>query len=355
MKPWILPILVLTLPLGLRAQEKLWAPPPTKPNPVEELDSTRHILVDPGSLPEPPVPARFGEPVQPGLTQFLPGGEVWALAFSPDSRSLAIAGEVPGIRVFALEDGNEDHFLEAHPDKVVRLAYDSTGTLLVSGSSHEVRIWDAITGDLVETLTLEDELRDLAISPDGAWLSVATSGGLSSYFLPRPGILSEVPGLGGVRALLYTPDGTQMVASLDEGRRIWVDTEQSKVVSNQATLLHWTFQLAWIGSPRQLLIAGDSPEVRLAALDPEAKPQVFGGHEGWVRALAAIPGRGFFATGDAEGQVRIFDPRKSEPVALYQDHEEEVTVLAVSPDGKLLASGSVDQVVFLRELSSSGW
>jgi WD40 repeat protein len=116
------------------------------------------------------------------------GDDVWALAFSPDGKSLA--GGIGGtraegfygeVRLWDPSRGNERLTLKGHPNPVMALAFTADGQRLASASGTygapfgEVRLWDLATGQLSRTLSKPDEaVVTVAFSPDGQ--TVASGG-----------------------------------------------------------------------------------------------------------------------------------------------------------------------------------
>jgi WD40 repeat protein len=67
----------------------------------------------------------------------------------------------------------------------------------------------------------------------------------------------------------------------------------------------------------------------------------FKGHEGWTRAVAILPDKGWMVTGSNDKTLRLWDLKTGVVLKKMEGHRKEVGALAVSRDGQLIASGDV--------------
>jgi hypothetical protein len=176
---------------------------------IWDVDSTYEIerLYNADTAPEE------GEPP----TDTAPAYDV---AFSPDGRWLAAAGDDGAVRVWSTADWAGPRVLRGHDDAVIALAFDPDGRLLASGSHDATtRIWDVATGEELAVLAsmrngdgwvvvtpqgwfdgTADALRRMARLHDGS--DPVPLDALADVWL-RPGLLSDV--LGGVELESPTP------------------------------------------------------------------------------------------------------------------------------------------------------
>jgi len=91
----------------------------------------------------------------------------------------------------------------------------------------------------------------------------------------------------------------------------------------------------------------------LAAPDPSAAPRVLSGHENSVDSLAISRDGRWLATGDRR-VVRVWEVSAPDAAPrVLTGHESSVNCLAFSPDGRWLVSGSVDRTARVWDLASS--
>jgi hypothetical protein len=136
---------------------------------------------------------------EPRLTLRQHTGPVRALAFAPDGRTLASAGEVG-------------------------LTFSAEGEVEASRRDDwRVRVWDVARGELLGPLgSAEEQLLALAVSPDGRLLA-SVSGErtlrLTDLATGKEWRSNQVPA--GVRALAFAPDGLALALLAEKELEVW--------------------------------------------------------------------------------------------------------------------------------------
>ena len=110
----------------------------------------------------------------------LDGGEGWALVYSADGSWLAAAvyGEKLGVPVWDATRGERVLTFRDHSAQVASVAFAPTGTLVASGGTDGIRLWDRGTGKQLGALITDHNagvLRGLAFSRDGTVLVTGAS------------------------------------------------------------------------------------------------------------------------------------------------------------------------------------
>ncbi|MFB2973861.1 WD40 repeat domain-containing protein [Aerosakkonema sp. BLCC-F183] len=102
-----------------------------------------------------------------------PGGEVTALTFTPDGKTLVSGSNDKTVKVWNWQTGEEIHSLVGHQNWVTSLALSFDGKIIVSGSwDGTVKLWDLETGEEICTLgnysgRYANVIASVNISPDG--------------------------------------------------------------------------------------------------------------------------------------------------------------------------------------------
>jgi WD40 repeat protein/serine/threonine protein kinase len=277
--------------------------------------------------------------------------EVWSLAFSPDGASLASGADDHTIKLWDLATGRERATLQGHESLVTTVAYSPDGALLASaGFDKTVRLWDPASGSHCATLRGHTErVRTLAFSPDGKTLaSAGNDPGIKLWDVPAQSELSS-PLTGhtnSIFAVAFSPDGkTLFSGSTDKTIRSW-DGRAGRAGTVSPTDAQ-VYSLAVSPDGQTLAVAHEGGNVTLWDV-AQGKPRPpLRGHTGDVLGLAFSPDGLTLASTGRDQTVRLWDPITTQELMTLKGHEAPVHAVAFSPDGTILATGSHDGAIKL--------
>jgi WD40 repeat protein/LysM repeat protein len=297
---------------------------------------------------------------------------VWSVAIAPEGDLMAsgscaekeeewrcIRGE---LFLWQVSDGTFLGRLEGHTRNVNALAFvlfedtalfeDSAPSeeagriLLASGAGSQdagddtVRLWDVETRTLLHTLEGHTGwVMDVTFSPDGARLASASHDGTLRLWQTGDGaLLRRLDGhMDPVRGVAFLPDSQTLAsASWDGTLRLW-DAGSGHVLHTWDGFVAWLRAVAF--SDQILAAGGEGEIVRLYHLQDGTLDRELVEHTGNVNALAFIPGGDRLASTSSDDTIQVWRVDNGARLAAL-DYPDDVSGVALSPDGALLAAGS---------------
>ena len=282
-----------------------------------------------------------------------PEGEFYAVAFSPNGRTLAAATGDPrrggntAIRLWDVATGRELRCLEGHSQAVYTLAFTPDGESLLSVSGGEVIVWNLAAGRPRVHRTHRRGGAALAVAPDRTYLASTGMNDNKAIQLWDADTGKERARLQGhergVLALAFSPDGTRLAsANPFEPVRIW-DLRTGKT-HRLCAEPHGAMALAFSPDGRTLASACMSGTVRLWDARTGKLVQSLRDYQGWVNGLAFAPdGKALALAGADSPTVHLWDVASGKDLRPLHGHRGDVQAVAFSPDGRTLASGGGDR------------
>jgi WD40 repeat protein len=239
-------------------------------------------------------------------------GPIFAMTLSPDSRQLAMGGELldeantPVIKIFDAQSGKLQHTLAGHTSPVTSLCFTHEGKLISGSAKPEasIKVWD-----------------------------IPLKTALTQY----QGHCNDVIGLTSIRT-----KSSIISTSLDGSTRLW----QTSQVKPARTLFQGK-QPVWAlaSQGKKLLAVGADQTATIWNMDTSKELHRFTEHQSPVTAGCFRPDGGEVATGGGDFIIRLWDPATGKAGTTLTGHTGVITALVYSTDGKRLYSASADKTI----------
>lgn len=297
----------------------------------------------------------------------LPAFNSWvtSVAFSPDDKTLAV-GVKDGIQLIDVATKSIRHELITKSGQVRALAFSPDGKLLLVGSYQRAGLWNPETGDLVHDLKGHKAyVTSVAFSSDGSRVATACEDETVRVWKiseSTPSLVIKGNGLPAT-GVAWSPNGSLLAIAMGDETR---PTKQGKVIVCDSTTgavqnefeLHTKGATGVTFSPDGKFVAstGLDEHVNIYNLAENKPLGFFGGHSRPTNAViihpdgeTAISISGGRAVG--KNELKVWEYLSGDELATAEASESKLTALALSHDGRTVATGGQDKTVTLWNLA----
>lgn len=283
-----------------------------------------------------------------------------AAAISPDEKILA-TGDGP-LQFWELETGNRLSNNTEWVGEFQSMEFSPDGSRLVTGSRWDrVGVWDVNTAELLNSMSHGDEVMSVSCSPDGETIASGSDDGEVRIWDTNTGELRKT--ISGYRqkenySVAFSPDSKTLTCGGEDGVQWW-DLQRGENIRNTYIERDNVNSIIFSVDGTMLVSRNTLHKVRLWDVETGRFLGSFRGDGTEFASNAISPNGRMLATGTRDSKVCIWEIRKDELYLIgdclmtLSKHTDEVRTVAFSPDGKSLASGSNDKTIMIWDVHSS--
>ncbi|MBE9011616.1 caspase family protein [Pseudanabaenaceae cyanobacterium LEGE 13415] len=253
----------------------------------------------------------------------------------------------------ALDRTQEANRLTGHAQQVNDVRMSSDGQLIATVSNDTlVKLWSR-EGQLLQDLTgHRDRVLAVAFSPDNQQIATASADKTIKLW-NREGTLIQT--LGGhqdwVTDVKFSSNGRSLISSSRDGTvKLW-QLDQMKEAQTFRGHRGWVNSISFGQNDRQILSAGEDGTVKFWQVGRSEETRSFRVHQERVTSVMMAPNRrSFLTSGDNVAKLWTLNGKE---IATFEGHRDQVNTASYSPDGKLIATGSIDKTIRLWNLEGA--
>jgi WD40 repeat protein len=239
-----------------------------------------------------------------------PGG--WCIAYSPDGKLIAGCGMDRTIRIWDAETGAEVRRLEGHVQTAWEARFLPDGESLVSvGEDGTIRLWNVKDGKEYGELTGHPgPVWCMALSPDGRLLATGASNGTIRIWdltTGRARRLCDGQHQGGVWPLVFSPDSRLLASGGWQDNKVFLWEVATGKLRRQIPHPAGSKSMVFTPDNHSLITAGNDQVIRFWNLLDGGQSPPLDGHKSVINAIAISPDGKKLASAAGDCQLCLWD------------------------------------------------
>jgi len=225
---------------------------------------------------------------------------IYSVALSPDGKKILSGGIDTTVKLWDADRGMFLKNLGGHNFNVYSIVFSNDGRLALSaGGDKLVKVWDMLTGGCIKTLSHSDQVHSVALSSDGK---------------------------------------TALTGSFDKTLKLW-DISSGTCLKTLEGHTNRVYSVAISGDGTVALSGSNDNTVRLWDIPSGKCLKVFKDHSDNVECVAISPDGTTGASGSRDRTIRLWNLKKQKCIKVLKGHTSTVRTLFIDSYGKWLISG----------------
>ncbi|MBL8086601.1 MAG: WD40 repeat domain-containing protein [Chthonomonas sp.] len=299
------------------------------------------------------------QPITVNRRQVLSGLQVLNVCAAPKGATFAASMEDSSVRIFDAVSGRTVRSFVGHPQPVYGLGFNPAGTILATGDeTARIYLWNVKTGAKIREFTRTSAhtrgVISISFSSDGKRL--VTSGRddfLIVWDVATGKPLKKIPGGGAnVASAAYNlKNGNFYAATLGQGLMVYPKAGGQKSYGGHRGLGISDFAINAAGT--RGVTGGRDNAVTAWDVMTGKSLGTMAGHDDMVMHVAIAPNGRVVASSSIDRTVRIWSLSGFKPVGRLDDQSAVGAPLAFTADGKYMISSTVSDMIQINTVSPS--
>ena len=270
--------------------------------------------------------------------------------FDPKGELIASASEDNTVKIWK-PDGTLMYTLSGHKSRVNNIAFSPNGDLIASSSSDTVKLWKV---NNTFTDTFEGHCRRIAFSPKDDLIALGCYDGTLRLWKADGQEKDRLKYGGIVTSVAFSPDGKLIATASDDGviKLLKPNGNLVRILEDGRNLVKSNFYNVAFSVNGDLVAAGLGKNVRLWKTDG-TPVYTLTEHSFDVTSVAFSPNGKLIATASGDTKVKLWKLDSIASIGTIEEHEHWIFHIAFSPNGKLIATASGDTTVKLWKLNTT--